>query len=360
MGEFGDKFRKARESKELSFDDVSNVIKITPRMLRAIEEEHFDQLPGGVFNKGFIRSYAKQLGLDPEDAVTEYLDQMRQAQIQAQAAWQPVPPAQNQASAPEKRSATKQAASARTPSSTTTQTSAGIDELPHLQLPRAEHVRSGKKEYLERASAEIPWKLVAVGIVVVILGSVLWIRHSHRSHSQVPNPTAASQPQASAPASAAASSGSPSAPGTGNPNSGTPKPAPPQSAAATTSASNTDEEKGDVTVRNFGKPLPTPADKSSGKSSGTLMLTIRASENSWISVIADGQPLTEETLIAPANTTFRASHDFVVKVGNAAAVTFLWNGQELPAQGGEGEVKTLVFDSNGMRLASPSQPSPNP
>src|SRR5579872_3533427 len=56
MGDFGNKFRKARESKELSFDDVSNVIKITPRMLRAIEEENFDQLPGGVFNKGFIRS----------------------------------------------------------------------------------------------------------------------------------------------------------------------------------------------------------------------------------------------------------------------------------------------------------------
>ena len=41
MGEFGDKFRKARETKELSFDDVSNVIKISPRMLKAIEEEHF-------------------------------------------------------------------------------------------------------------------------------------------------------------------------------------------------------------------------------------------------------------------------------------------------------------------------------
>ena len=54
MGEFGEKFRKARETKELSFDDVSNVIKISPRMLKAIEEENFDQLPGGVFNKGFI------------------------------------------------------------------------------------------------------------------------------------------------------------------------------------------------------------------------------------------------------------------------------------------------------------------
>jgi hypothetical protein len=36
-------------------------------------------------------------------------------------------------------------------------------------------------------------------------------------------------------------------------------------------------------------------------------------------------------------------------VGNAAGVTFLWNGQELPAQGAEAEVKTLVFDASGMR-----------
>ena len=89
------------------------------------------------------------------------------------------------------------------------------------------------------------------------------------------------------------------------------------------------------------------------------MLTLRASENSWVSITADGQPLTEETLIAPAHPTFRASQNFVVKVGNAAAVSFLWNGQEIPAQGGEGEVKTLVFDANGMRPAAPSQPAPN-
>ena len=44
VGEFGDKFRKAREKKDISLDDVSNVTKIGSRMLRAIEEEHFDQL----------------------------------------------------------------------------------------------------------------------------------------------------------------------------------------------------------------------------------------------------------------------------------------------------------------------------
>src|SRR5512141_1772001 len=87
MGQFGDKFRKAREAKDLSLDDVSNVTKISSRMLRAIEEEHFDQLPGGVFNKGFIRAYAKHLGLDSEDAVNDYLACLRQAQIDSHAGW---------------------------------------------------------------------------------------------------------------------------------------------------------------------------------------------------------------------------------------------------------------------------------
>src|SRR6202035_5073649 len=81
VGEFGDKFRKAREKKEISLDDVSNVTKIGARMLRAIEEEQFDQLPGGVFNKGFIRAYAKHLGLNDEEAVGDYLACLRQAQI---------------------------------------------------------------------------------------------------------------------------------------------------------------------------------------------------------------------------------------------------------------------------------------
>src|ERR1700751_4564209 len=87
VGEFGDTFRKAREKKELTLDDVSNVTKISARMLQAIEEENFDQLPGGVFNRGFIRAYAKHLGLDSEEAVNDYLACLRQAQVDSLDGW---------------------------------------------------------------------------------------------------------------------------------------------------------------------------------------------------------------------------------------------------------------------------------
>ena len=56
MGAFGEKLRKQREQRGIELDAISNTTKISTRMLRAIEEEHFDQLPGGVFNKGFVLS----------------------------------------------------------------------------------------------------------------------------------------------------------------------------------------------------------------------------------------------------------------------------------------------------------------
>lgn len=84
MGAFGDKLRKQREQRGIALDAISNTTKISTRMLRAIEEEHFDQLPGGVFNKGFVRAYARQVGLDEEEAITDYLAALRESQIQAQ------------------------------------------------------------------------------------------------------------------------------------------------------------------------------------------------------------------------------------------------------------------------------------
>ncbi|MGA7170523.1 MAG: helix-turn-helix transcriptional regulator, partial [Candidatus Sulfotelmatobacter sp.] len=84
MGSFGEKLRRQRELRGLSLEAISTTTKIGTRMLRAIEDEHFDQLPGGVFNKGFVRAYARQVGLDEEEAVTDYLTALRESQIQSQ------------------------------------------------------------------------------------------------------------------------------------------------------------------------------------------------------------------------------------------------------------------------------------
>jgi hypothetical protein len=72
MSGFGAGFRKAREALGVSIDVVASETRIGSRFLRAIESEEFDILPGGLFNRGFIRTYAERLGLDPDQAVEDY------------------------------------------------------------------------------------------------------------------------------------------------------------------------------------------------------------------------------------------------------------------------------------------------
>ena len=73
MGSFGERLRREREMRGVSLDDIAEATKIGTRLLRALEEEHFELLPGGIFNKGFVRAYAKYLGLNEDEAVADYL-----------------------------------------------------------------------------------------------------------------------------------------------------------------------------------------------------------------------------------------------------------------------------------------------
>src|SRR5579863_10190505 len=198
MGAFGDKFRKAREKKDFSLDDVSNATKISSRMLQAIEQEQFDQLPGGVFNKGFIRAYAKHLGLNDEDAVTDYLACLRQAQIDAHEVWDPAP---QPPAAPEKRPLApyrKPTLKAQPPPPN------DDDELPDLQLPRAEHVQPPPDKFLHGRRPGIPWSLVAVSAVIIALALILWARHSRSPRTQAATTLPVVAPAASIPTPAPA------------------------------------------------------------------------------------------------------------------------------------------------------------
>jgi cytoskeleton protein RodZ len=72
MTNFGASFKKARESKGISLDQIAMDTRISTRFLRAIENEEFHLLPGGIFNRGFVRAYAERVGLDPDQAVGDY------------------------------------------------------------------------------------------------------------------------------------------------------------------------------------------------------------------------------------------------------------------------------------------------
>ncbi len=73
MGNFGTRIKREREMRGITLEEIASATKIGTRSLQALEDEQFDRLPGGIFNKGFVRAYAKYLGIDEEQAVADFL-----------------------------------------------------------------------------------------------------------------------------------------------------------------------------------------------------------------------------------------------------------------------------------------------
>ena len=70
---FGETLKRERELRGVTLDEISLATRIATRFLKAIEEERWDDLPGGVFNRGFVRAMARYIGLDEENTVAEYV-----------------------------------------------------------------------------------------------------------------------------------------------------------------------------------------------------------------------------------------------------------------------------------------------
>lgn len=69
---FGESLKREREMRGVTLEEISAATRIATRFLQALETEQWDQLPGGVFNRGFVRAVARYLGLDEENTVAEY------------------------------------------------------------------------------------------------------------------------------------------------------------------------------------------------------------------------------------------------------------------------------------------------
>ena len=100
MSSFGETLKRERELRQISLREIAEATKINLRYLDALERDDFRHLPGGVFNKGFVRAYAEFIGIDPENMVTAYLEEENRQQAKAtrvgagttQGAEPPVPP----------------------------------------------------------------------------------------------------------------------------------------------------------------------------------------------------------------------------------------------------------------------------
>jgi cytoskeleton protein RodZ len=311
MESFGARLRRERERLGITLDEITSSTKIGTRMLRALEEEHFEQLPGGIFNKGFVRAYARHLGLDEDQAVADYLTASGEAQ----------PP--------------------KTP-----------EDLQPIQLAEV------RGEAESGGIARIPWGVFAVALLIVALGFALWGFYSRATGKHVA--TAATAPGSATHASAQ----EPDAASSRVPSTAT---EPAQLPPAAAPALSVDERPANQQSVNQPSAIPaaggtlTPtADQShtSVASSGAFLVLIKAREDSWISITADGKQIMHDTLIAPAEKSVEAQKEIVIRAGNVGALDFVFNGHRLPSQGDYGEVRAITFDANGLRPQVPKNDSP--
>jgi cytoskeleton protein RodZ len=71
----GATLRHARTRRGLTVEQLARSTKISRSTLEALENDDFDRLPGGVYTRGFLRAYAREVNLDPEETVEQYMEQ---------------------------------------------------------------------------------------------------------------------------------------------------------------------------------------------------------------------------------------------------------------------------------------------
>lgn len=78
MATLGQQLKQSREEKGISLQEIAESTHISIRFLQAIENDAYDILPGGVFNRAFVRTFARHVGFDEEQAVNLYQEQWQE------------------------------------------------------------------------------------------------------------------------------------------------------------------------------------------------------------------------------------------------------------------------------------------
>jgi cytoskeleton protein RodZ len=299
---FGEKLKQEREKRKISLEQISVSTKIGTRMLQALEEDKFNQLPGGIFNKGFVRAYSRCLGLDEDQIVAEYL----------QASGDAPPPR--------------------------TEIAVREDEARENE----EHVRRLESNG-DGPLRRLPWGWFAALLLVVALALSVWTRRQREQARQslYPAPTSTAAPLPASPVSGGASGKTAELanPPTANPN-----------AASEVSGSG-------ASPAASGTPDSPSKASASAATPGEFTVVIQAREDSWVSITADGTATPSELLTAGSERTVRGHKEVVVKAGNAGGLDFRFNGKKLDTGAKYGEVKMVTFGPGGMVTSTTAPPS---
>lgn len=347
----GTVLRRAREASGKDLETLAQQTRIKKAHLEAIERDDLRALPPGPFVKGFVLSYAKAVGLKPEQILPLLPDIDTTPNAHAMAV-----------SATERRNADIE-----------------LRELSVGGRPRSNGVVG---------------VLLTVGVVGVILG-LLWqnpdVRDALRFEFRKPEAAdSAAPPSAPSTSTASRSAGGESRPALSKPSSGAASASAPQGASAgatsgasTSSASTSGASTSGASTStsatsststapaaSAGLPASVPAGVSyqrlsayvsesdqqswevytdpANKKTGTQTLVLSANAKSyvWVSSTPEGGPQFEGVLQEGEQKTFTAKTDVWIKVGNAAGVSISYNGQPLGSLGKYGDRKGLGFRLN--------------
>jgi cytoskeleton protein RodZ len=315
MTSIGATLRSERLRRNLDLRQISEELKISSRFLEAIEAEHFDKLPGGIFTRAFVRQYAQLLGLDAEELAG-----------QVQRALDP-------------QSSTVQAAE---------RSKAQADEI---HLPRVEEWEAVGENRFRWSSSLSAAALVVVVMLVCSGVYAWWQRTRHVAAAPAVETTRAPQaasavtshvePPVTAPPTPLQTTTAP----TPVPNSASqpakPAPAPPQSAVASPQPPPPTVKSAPATPSNPNAPV---------------RVEITAEEPVWVLARGDGKYLFSGTLEAHQTRTVDANSNVELRLGNAGGVTITLNGKPLGALGPKGQVRTLQLTSGGFQIV-PAKPA---
>lgn len=274
MASFGDKLRREREMRRITLDEIAESTKISRRHLESLEKEDFASLPGGVFNKGFVKAYARYLGIDEDQAAADY----------AAVANEP---------APEE------------------------DKFPL-------EIHEKPKPELNPRNSRFPLVLAVAALIGVVIGYTLWARNKKPQLEGSESVSANTQPVASAES--------------------------PVTSMPAENAKPVVAAPAPVAMR---EKVPAPKAIESGSAQKhdaqerTFSVVIKAKEDAWISVIADGRTVAEGVLRADRQKLVKAAKQIQVKTGNAGGIEISYNGKPVGAIGSESETRTLMFTSSG-------------
>jgi cytoskeletal protein RodZ len=272
MGAFGDRLRREREMRGITLEEITESTKISRRHLESLEGEHFDQLPGGVFNKGFVRAYARFLGIDGDQAVADY--------------------------------------------------AAASNEQPEPEDKFPLEIHEEPNRHLNPRRSNLPLVFAIAALVGVLVGYAFWVKS--RPHT---NESAAGSTQQTPAAAATAPPGNVSAPA--------------PAAESTPPASENTAGSSPSQPAQAAPEKPVKPEK-------VFVVQVKAKEDSWVSIVADGKSVMERVLSADKQKKIKAGKTLVLRTGNAGGIEVTFNGVSLGSLGNENEPRTLTFNANGL------------